>query len=389
MKSDSLFLLSQILRTTATPDNYLLGKTKLEDYFWHLDYSEIDYAVAYSFFKKYGDFSSGACSSIAKGSLLCRNLDWKYGYGADCVIHTPHTANRKQVVGTAGALEGFTNDLLENASVSNLYRIAPFYLQDGMNEDGLAASINVVPADYGSTIALPTGEQESEINAVMLVRYILDHFSDATTAVNYVKEHCKVFFLKGLHRAHYEAHILVADKNHKYVVEFVNGDTEIIDASYMTNFHLFNVTHNQDGTVMTPASGDPVSVNGITVHGSGLERYNIIAEDYPSLSSASAMRATLDKLIYSRSYPTSNDPANPIWYTEFVGGDLHCNSSLTAFAPTLDLAGSAYTQRDRSNPVTWQTTHSVIYDLDHLTMKIRSQEHSTDYTFSIDGNRIE
>lgn len=365
--------------------------TKLQDYAYKFDYPTLDYAGAYKHFAEEQNAPTNACSTLRNGNFVGRQLDWLYSNMADVVVRTPHTAQYKKVIGTAGGMSNITEAYIQAHSTSEKYKLIPFYLQDGINEDGLFACMNVVPTDYGVNTAIPTGTQEVEINALMLVRFVLDRFSTASEAANYIKEHCKVFFPVELHQDNYETHIFLTSGNTSYAVEFINNATEIVDISatpYMTNFHRYGVTLNADNTVMTPATGDAIEVNGITEYGQGLERFNIIASGIDGVTDKAKMRVLLDELTYTRMYSTNPDYANPEWLTELVGGDLKVNSAVSAFADATSAAGQAYTDRDRNNPKTWQTTHSVIYDLANKTMSICFQEDSAEYTFDIDGNKF-
>lgn len=358
---------------------YPAYNSKVEDYLYQSYYPTLDYDNAYQIFKEEGDFPAlGACSALRKDNLFGRNLDWYYSNQVDFIVKTPHTDSYRATIGIAGGIEELTKDFVESGESSELYKLVPFRLQDGINESGVVACMNVVPTDYGKNVAIPTEEEEVEICSRMLVRYILDNFDTALEAVNYVKKHCKVYFAKSLHDINYEVHIMVADENATFILEFVDGATEIIDvtsdAPYMTNFHRYGVTLNGDNTVETPATGDAIETNGITEYGAGLERFNIIANDYDTKS----VREILEEIKYTNTYTLTED----VWYSEFVGGDLKVNSAVEDFIEIVELARQAYEDRSRDEAITWHTTHAVIYDLDSKNAIIRTQEGITDYTDS-------
>ena len=361
--------------TISIYENGITSKTKLANYAWHITYDSIDYDSAWTHFLAQGDFPKAGCTSIAKGNYFGRNYDWTYSNEADVVVHTN---NGKKVVGVA-SVPGLTDSLLTSNTYHHLYDLLPFYLKDGINEDGLTISMNVVPTSkFGTKPALPTSTKEKSINVRMLIRYLLDNFSNATDAVNYVKEHCEVFHPRALHDQDFEVHFLVADPTHQYILEFINGHTEIINKSYMTNFHLYGVTPASNGTVTTTATGNPITANGIEPDGCGLERYNIVANGINSVSSVATMRTLLDSVKYSLAYSSSNN-----WYSEFLVGNLKLNSPTSDFSTILTWARNAWTNKDRNNPIVWQTTHSVIYDMANKTMKVRFQEVATDYDFTL------
>ena len=361
---------------------YPVRKAKLRDYLYLFEYSEIDYAGAYKYFKTKGDFAAGACSALRSGNIYGRNFDWYYSNQAEFVVSTPHTSDMNATIGVAGGFRALTEEYVSTAGKSKLYKMVPFQLQDGINEYGLTASYNVVSTDYGKNVAMPSGEQLEEICALMLVRYILDFFSTAAEAVAFVKEHCKVYFPKALHDVDYELQVMVADQSNTFIITFVENHTEVIDvtdaAPYITNFSRYNVILNEDGTVFTPATqteeGNAHDTNKISLRGAGLERFNIIAEQYSGISDEADMRALLDDLRYTKMYVTAPDTASPAWLTEYTGGNLTVVSDPLDFADIEELAGQAYVDRDRDNPNTWQTMHSVIYDMSSKVLKIRVQE---------------
>lgn len=371
-----------ILNAVDDPFGYPTRKTKLQDYLYYFEYNGLNYEEAYKYFKRNGDFTPGACSSVRKGTLYGRNFDWYYSNEAEFVVQSLHTDECNGSIGVAGGFSALTPETVDLSGNKKLYKMIPFQLQDGINEHGLIASYNVVSTDYGKNVALPTGTQELEINAIMLVRYILDHFAEAETAAAYIQEHCKVYFPKALHESDYEMHVMLADAEKTLILEFAANATEIIDvtedAPYMTNFHRLNVELNADNTVFTPATqtedDNAYDTNHISLHGAGLERFNIITAEYDDISDNATMRQLLDDLRYTKMYITAPETADPAWLTEYVGGELTVKREPEAFEEIEERAGAAYDDRDRDNPKTWQTMHAVIYDMESKMMYIRVQE---------------
>lgn len=345
---------------------------KVADYIYKGLYGELDYDNAYEYFKSHGDFPTSACSTVRKDNYIGRNLDWFYSNQAEFIIKTQHT------IGFAGGISEFTKTFVESGAESELYKILPFQMMDGINDSGVFACYNVVPTDYGKNVVEPTGEQQVEINAIMLVRYILDNFTSATDAVNFIQQHAKVYFSTALHDMNYELHLMVADTTKTYDVEFIDGATEVIDISntpWITNFHRYDVTFNSDMTVTTPEDGDAVEVNNISLHGSGLERWNLIVNAYDT----DELKTIMTDLYSTRMYSSSPNVASPAWYSEFTHDDLTLSSPLSDFVSYAALADAEYVSRDRNDPKTWQTTHSVIYNMSDLSLSFRVQEESDEY----------
>lgn len=371
---------------------------KIGDYKYEASFGVIDYDFAYEHFRNAEpSVPAGACSSVRSGNLYGRNLDWKYDDGASFIVRVPAQGKRYASIGVAGAITGLTMEYVDSHDTSELYKLIPFYTQDGINECGLICNTNVVPNDYGNNVSVPTGEQTDSVNGIMLVRYILDHFKTAAEAVTYIAEHVSVWFSDKLHQMGYEQHYMVADSEKTYCLEFVDNAAvaiDITDRPYMTNFHLHNIEPNADGKVYTPAdvdagNGDPIADNRLTEHASGLERYNLIADEYSGINSAVAMRGLLNNLTYTRTYASSEDCAEPRWFTEFVGGDLWCNAHTEAFAEIDAAAATHYTNRTRHDApedATWQTVHSVIYNMLTKSMTIVWQEDGFEHSFALGMN---
>ena len=362
---------------------------KCADYLYCIEYDSIDYNYANKYFEN-NDASapSGACSSVCTDKYYGRNFDWKYDNSAEFVVHVQAHAGRYESHGIAGGIEEFTDEFVASGTSSDNYRILPFRLRDGQNEHGLICSTNVVPTDYGTNISVPTGEQTSSICGTMLVRYILDHFKTALEACEYIAEHVSVWFSQSLIDMGYEQHYMLKDPNSVYCLEFINNEAVYFDISehpYLTNFYIYGLTLNDDGTVYTPYTQDSVhnaiDTNGVTENGCGLERWNIIANAYSDLTDKDSMESLMESIKYSNAYTITD--ADDVWYTEFVHiNDLGTGTPYTDYSEVVGMARDAYSERTRDdeNPV-WQTVHSVIYDVASRRMYVKVQEDEFEYEF--------
>lgn len=369
---------------------------KVDDYAYEAWYGDLDYENAYRYFKEKGDIPIGGCSAVRNGNFYGRNLDWEYNHQAEFVVHVPKIGNRHASIGVASNIAELTDEFVSSGEYSELYKVLPFNMMDGINDAGVFANVNVVPKEKGdNTYVTPLLDQKVELSAGMLIRYILDNFASATDAVEFIRDHAAIYFPKHIHDRDYELHFIVGDSEDNYVLEFVDGTVSIVEANYMTNFHLSGTVFNAGGTVYTPetqdASHDAERTNLITPHGAGLERWNLIIDGYSEADNYEGMRDLLDQLKYTRSYSTSDDPADPVWYTEFVSKEL----GLTVSSPDADFAeveaaaGMIFTNRSRDAEglsVTWQTVHSVVYDISGKSAKIIFQESGVEYTFELGGD---
>lgn len=360
---------------------------RVTDYLYEADYADIDYDSAKAYLKKDADTIAmpGACSAFKQGSRFCRNFDWVYDHSAEFVVDVqpPKTSGRFRTKGVCGGIKAFTEDFVkDNTNDGNeLYSILPFLMRDGMNEQGLFAEINVVPIwdPDNNNKSVPTEREIEEISALMLVRYVLDNFSTAYTAVRYLKYFVSIYFPKALHKMGYECHWMIGDSTNVYCVEIIDNEVVITDITaipYMTNFHIYNVEFNADGTVYTPATQDEthnaVDTNHIHPLGAGLERYNYISNSITDVDYWDIAKG----LRYTNSYKPDTE-----WLTEFVGlRGLQADSDAEDFEPVVEAAHEAYVNRNRDYGDTWQTCHTAIYNPSRYILILSVQE-SGDYYY--------
>lgn len=363
---------------------------RVTDYLYEADYADIDYEAAKAYLKKGEDTIAmpGACSAFKSNKYYCRNFDWTYDEAAEFVVNVQPRNSEMNIKskGMAGGIKIFTDEFVkDNVNDKNeLYAILPFLMRDGINEHGVFAEINVVPTwnPENKNKSVPEIRETEEISALMLVRYVLDNFITAYSAVHCIKYFVSVYFPKALHEMGYECHWMIGDANDTYCLEIVDNEVVIIDIGakpYMTNFHLHEVEFNADGTVYTPDTmdeiHDAVSTNHIHPLGAGLERYNRIVEWSDSIMTNELLLT--DALNYTKAY----NPYNR-WLTEFVGiHDLTVNSDPSEFEPVLESAHEKYVTRSRATGETWQTCHTSLYDPNSLDMFIEIQENKKIYRF--------
>lgn len=361
---------------------------KIKDYAYEMTCLDIDYEAAFEYYASREAEVPPACSAIRNGNYIGRNLDWTYDQKATFVVHIPRSADRRASVSLCGGLNELTEEFVRSGRGSNAYKILPCNAYDGINESGVVASMLVVPTDKGINHSIPIEDRRQELPAPMLVRYILDHFDTAHDAADYIRKHVAVYFPAALHDMQYELHFMIADANDTYCLEFIDNAAVVIDISehpILTNFHISGTQLNDDGTVYTPDTQDAAHnahiTNGITDHGAGLERYNLLRSLYDISSSKLEMRNTMATLKYTRAYPTATAAAR--WLTEFVGGTLTCYAPPQTFDSVRTAAGEAYMARDRNNPITWQTVHSAVYDIRSRSVSVVFQEDNEELEFTL------
>lgn len=380
---------------------------RVKPYLFDTSYTEVDYDYAEAYFAgDAGDLAPYACSTVRKDNFFGRNFDLDYSNWAEFIVRVPAIGNRYASIGFASAIPALTDSVVESGTYNELYKLVPFAVVDGRNEYGVVASTNVVPNDKGSTTGtVPTGVTEKTLCASMLVRFVLDNFKSAASAVHYLKEHVSVFCTESWRQRGYEAHHMIADKNNTYIVEYIDNEMYVTDMSenapgilagkaYMTNFHLTDVILNRDNKVYTPADvaggHKPGVANNISAFGCGLERYNMIVDAYAGAYTKSGMRSLMDSLKYSKAYVTTTAPR---WNTELVGHwtagglpvTITVDTPATDYIPVFTMANAAYENRTREDdPATWHTMHSAVYDIDKGVIYLITQEDGDEIEISMD-----
>lgn len=363
----------------------------IKNFLYEVEYEDLDYNYANSYFEQNADIPKFGCSSVRKGNWYGRNLDWFYNNDAEFIVKVPRAVNRYASIGVAGGLSKLTDSFVNSGEFDAAYKLLPFRMYDGINEHGVFANVNVVPTDKGYTTgSIPNIATKTSVSGLMLIRYILDRFNDATTAVSHIMNYVSVFFNKPLWDYGYECHYMIGDLTNTYILEFVDNKAVVVWDShpYMTNFHLHNVRLNSDNTVYTPATQDSnrdaIITNNITPFGSGLERYNLIANRYSQINDKDDMRNLMDDLLYSKAYSTYEHPSNPYWFTEFVGErNLTCASPANLYSEVVQIAGQQYLNRSRNIGDTWHTVHSSVYDVQNKKLYLITQEDGHELTFNL------
>ena len=361
---------------------------QIDPYVNHIYFDKLNYELAKSHFEENPYVPVGGCTSVLFGgpNLVVRNYDWTYDNTLQWVVSTPGT------IGIALHPETRLGQFSCSSELSLYKEIAelvPFYLLDGMNHDGLYCSMNVVPISDSlpfSEKTTPSIEKRDRICSMMLCRYIIDNFSTAQEAFDYVRDYVEVFPSQSLIDIGYNLHFHIADKSSTSIVmEFIN-DTVVSVASHIsTNFNLNGVAlGNELPTIQTHTDGgDAPSSIGIQLNGQGIERYNMCfnAEHYGLVTDITTAFNLAEALYYTGLYRNESN----IWYSELTDGDTLTVDSLSDdFSTALSTARGYYSSRHRSSdiPTTWETKHAAVYDLSSSDMYVRFLENQKNYTLS-------
>lgn len=358
---------------------------KLEDYLYKIEYPSLDYEYAHKYFRNnYDILSDGSCSAVySSNGLFGKNLDLTYDESVSFIVINKF--GTYDVIGVAGGIKRLNKDFVESGRHSKLYKILPFVINSGMNSAGVYAGLNIVPnGDAGETTGTNPDSLE-RVNALMLVRYILDKCGSAKEAIWKIQM-TDVYCPHTDDRSE-EYHLIVGDEKECYIVEFIDNKTviiPIIEYKWITNYYRDGVEFNSDGTI---------DWTTLTPHANGTYRNNIIAETFAGsdmITEEQMKELMRDKLRYTRTYE------EPEWYDEFCGvypvyGDLTqelLHNDPSSFDGIFNEAKSQYEERVRGLTSTWQTVSSTIYNIVDKTINIVVDEGDVEYEFDIAGNDL-
>lgn len=362
---------------------------KLDDYLYEIHYSSTDAEFANEYFTKefrdpsittsslFGTRRLGQCSSLKNGNFYGRNYDWFYDNAAIFLVRTLATQGKHAVMGLS-ALLPLTGEFVESREYSELYKVVPYAILDGINDAGLVANINVIHLnDFRGN---PNG-----ICALQVVSEVLYKFDNATEAAYWLKDNYWISDKFG----HYAFHFMIADKVKTYIIE----DGEVYDVTnttpYMTNFRVtqnFVVNNKVDYNIV--ASHD--------LYGAGLERMDIILSKYATSNTRAGMRETLEAIKYTNMYKILDSNQ---WLSELCDDygtlqiDLNSIRTEEGRANALEILNQQaeiFRNRTREESNTWQTVHSSIYDLNKkaLYLLVQEEDVSKEKTFYFNSESI-
>lgn len=302
------------------------------------------------------------CSTVRKGNLFGRNLDLYYCEIPEFVIRIPAAEGRFASIGVCADPEAVC-DVMEMSEETLLSM--PNITNDGINENGVVISVNVVDATGVDELS-GTAPGKEKIHAGRIVRYLLDRAESASHAVELMKEKDIVGGFEGC-----GLHWMIADEKDTFVVEIIGGKLTVSrnEPAIMTNFYL-NIGE------ITPVQ----SIGGnlfrnlplLNDYAIGVERWCILRDGYAGVSSVTDMIELMKKVRATATYDKGNDP---VWYSEFVGNGLSIHADKADLEKKFAQEAALFEQRDRKDPKgDWITWHSSVYDIENRTLFLWSQE---------------
>ncbi|MBQ0059292.1 MAG: linear amide C-N hydrolase [Lachnospiraceae bacterium] len=373
-------------------ENQALKFDKVTDYLFEVTYDRyeqnIDKAKAY--FAKYNPHLGG-CSSLQNGAFRGRNYDWLFDEEPEFVIHVPaNEEGRHASIGVAATTAVTASDV-ESGAYLDVYDWLPYVTLDGMNDAGLTVNINVVGFGEMGEFEMKTEDPSDDVCPLMVTRLLLDKAGSIDEAIGMMQD-MDIFSLGTLEECHFMITgkqspdddtintvvvelIPNAEKHYELsIIDYNKGDF-VDNKPVMTNFHL---------------TGFDGSVESATRHPMGMERYQLLIENYDQAKTLRGIMDLMKKVYYTRAYDLYMDN---FWYTEYSGGDLDMTnrgeknlkgdiSAAGAYAAMIQKQLDDYNRVERDGS-TWHTVHTSIYDTENAKLYVLPQEAGFSYEFSL------
>lgn len=355
------FLVMILISKQGQMNKMYSGVKKVAPYLYEINYK--DYR-ADTDRETHNAMEAFGCSSVRNGNFYGRNFDYIFNDSPEFVIKVAANEDRHASLGVATHY-GLREAQMEQGLYDKQLEIVPNFTLDGINDAGVIASINVAPGkeDVGElTGTNPSGEP---LELPYVVRFILDNADSADQAIELLKERN----LYGTAVSDLYLHIMIADSNKTYIVEFIDNkmvaEEKTGNEQIMTNFY---------NNLPEP-----------TEHAAGVERYAILQENYDEGDSVVGMRTLMQRVKYSNAYNYSN---YPVWYSESIPQSMIKNQDSPEFATYVEAFDAIrkdywnYVTNDIRNPANnafWHTTHNSVYDMSNKMLRVTVQEDYSHY----------
>lgn len=304
------------------------------------------------------------CSAVRNGNFYGRNLDFFVSEISEFVVKTPAKEGRHASIGVA-RLFHMTDAEIEAGLTKEQLAILPWGMFDGINDAGLFCNMNVTPAgDSGIKHTSPNPELP-QISCVFLVRALLDNCASVDEVIEFINTHSVV----GMDKGGFDLHFMIGDPEKNVVLEFIDNKPVIKEQYIMTNFL--------------------VNADALTPHADGVERYEILKENYAEGGeSMEGMWNLLKRVRFSQAY----DPeVVPFWKSEFTAEPRTIESPLEEvlsdpavqknFADFKNFKETGYYTQDMH---LWFTVHNSTYDIANKALWVTIREdYDHIYKFSL------
>lgn len=363
MKKIYKILLVLIVLITLTgcknkKDSYEIKK--VDDYLYEITYDDYTYDKNLETVTNVEEFG---CSSVKNGNYYGRNFDFIYNDVPEFVVKVNKTKTRHASIGVTTLSGIHKDDDIISKHIDKL-DLLPTFTLDGINDSGVICSDNVVPKKDVKPIT-GTNPKGEDLHIAFIVRFVLDNASSADEAIELLKERN----IYGDLGEDYNLHIMIADKDKTYVVEFIDNkmvaEEKKGNEQIMTNFYT--------------------NLDYLTENSAGVERYKILQDNYDEGKTFNGMWNLMQKVKYSRSYLFDKDKE---WYSEFIPQSVMKNMTAETEKEIQNQfdtikkeywVARTYDKRSPSNHNFWFTTHNSIYDINKRKLRVTIQENYNKY----------
>lgn len=337
---------------------------KLTDYLWEITIDDYSSEIPNYLEKEMG--AEFGCTAVRNGNYYGRNLDFFVSEVAEIVVHTPAKGNRHATLGV-GRLFTMTDEEIAAGITKEQLDILPWGMIDGINDAGLFCNMNVTPFEDSGIPHTSPNPELPEVHCGFLIRSLLDNCASVDEAIEFINTHN----ITGMNKGGFDLHFMIGDPEKTIVLEFIDNKAVIKEQVIMTNF-----------LVNAPA---------LTPHADGIERFEIIKENYAEGGeSMEGMWNLLKRVRFSQAY----DPeVVPFWKTEFVSVD----PSYTIDTPVETILAHEKVQENIANfkhyketgeytkeMGLWYTEHNSTYDIANRTLWVTIREdYENIYKFSL------
>ena len=360
---------------------------------------DFDFEAGNAYYTQYYEGSEGstalkpgagaACSSWRNGRYHGRNLDWYQSNFGCLIIQMPKGGKVKHAsVALLSGCPDVTQDFISRGHIDkDKDMFLPCAVVDGINDAGVAVNINIVVHTPGTKYIAG-----GDISSMCVVRYVLDNAGSVDEAISLLSRKTISQSIVGM--ADDETHYMISDKSSTAAVEFKEGEMVVTyfhqgkdgcvsvkgTPAIMTNFYNFAVEEWGIGT-------DEFYDHNILAL--GVERWEKIKDQYPDAANSVEDNFNIAQSVWCcKGMLKDKEP----WYTEMVdqrgygkdeegwyykknGVRITCDGWYSAQKGFWDYFMGDYWKYyednfgNRPDPHIegnnyWETSHSVIYDLD-------------------------
>ena len=242
--------------------------------------------------------------------------------------------------------------------------LIPNATMDGINECGVICSINVVPGQDAPELT-GTNPEAEDLHVVFIPRFVLDNATSADQAIKLLKER-NIITTPNVQN---NIQVMISDIEKTYVIEFIGNEMlvkeKVGNKQIMTNYYC--------------------NLKDLTEHSHGVERAEILKENYKEGSTFCGMRKLLQRVKFSNVYRFDNKKE---FYSEFATQSQIKNKGSDEWKTLIKIIDQvkkdywiarAENKRYPADLKYWLTVHNSTYDIERKILRISVQENYRRY----------